>query len=213
MVGPDLAAYTVNDMDCNKLYICKIENGRETKLTDTCGNSFAVSGQTVCYYDLKDRMINLENIETGTCTEIEYAKEPGNISATGKSEFAVVSQTGMFCLIDASDGTVRAIDRKKSDSLMENSPIYCKNGELYYLTEDGEMYRKSIKNGRTKKVLDLNDIRDSKAYMENGYIESSMFFENCMVVSMTASDEKGEAKGTLLMAFDYKGTMLKKMIL
>ena len=121
-------------------------------------------------------MINLENIETGTCTEIEYAKEPGNISATGKSEFAVVSQTGMFCLIDASDGTVRAIDRKKSDSLMENSPIYHKNGELYYLTEDGEMYRKSIKNGRTKKVLDLNDIRDSKAYMENGYIESRYVF-------------------------------------
>ena len=75
------------------------------------------------------------------------------------------------------------------------------------------MYRKSIKTGRSKKVLDLNDIRDSKAYMEKGYIEGSMFFENCMVISMTASDEKGEAKGTLLMAFDYKGTMLKKMIL
>ena len=117
-IGPDLVAYTVNDMDCNKLYICKIENGRETKLTDTCGNSFAVSGQTVCYYDLKDRMIKLENIETGTCTEIEYAKEPGNITATGKSEFALVSQTGMFCLIDASDEAVRAIDRKESDPLI-----------------------------------------------------------------------------------------------
>ena len=91
-------------------------------------------------------MIKLENIETGTCAEIEYAKEPDNISATGKSEFAVVSQTGMLCLIDASDGTVRAIDRKESDPLMENSPIYRKNGELYYLTEDGEMYRKSIQS-------------------------------------------------------------------
>ena len=40
-----------------------------------------------------------------------------------------------------------------------------------------------------------------------------MFFENSIVVSMTASDENDEAKGTLLMAFDYKGTMLKKMIL
>lgn len=49
--------------------------------------------------------------------------------------------------------------------------------------------------------------------MGNGYIESSMFFENCMVTSMTASDENGEAKGTLLMVFDYKGTVLKKMIL
>ena len=117
-IGPDLVAYTVNDMDCNKLYICKIKNGRETKLTDTCGNSFAVSGQTVCYYDLKDRMIKLENIETGTCTEIEYAKEPGNITATGKSEFTLVSQTGMFCLIDASDEAVRAIDRKESDPLI-----------------------------------------------------------------------------------------------
>ncbi len=213
MVGPDLVAYTVNDMDCNKLYICKIANGRETKLTDTCGSSFAVSGQTVCYYDLEDRMIKLENVETGTCTEIEYAKEPSNISATGKSEFAVVSQTGMFCLTDASDGAVRTIDCKEPGTLIENSQIYRKNGELYYLTEDGEMYRKSIKTGRSKKVLDLNDIRDSKAYMEKGYIEGSMFFENCMVISMTASDEKGEAKGTLLMAFDYKGTMLKKMIL
>lgn len=213
MVGPDLVAYTVNDMDCNKLYICKIENGRETKLTDTCGNSFAVSGQTVCYYDLKDRMIKLENIETGTCAEIKYAREPGNISATGKSGFAVVSQTGMFCLIDASDGTVRAIDRKEPDPLMENSQIYRKNGELYYLTEAGEVYRKSIKNGQSEKVTDLNGIRDSKAYMENGYIESSMFFENCMVISMTASDEKGEAKGTLLMAFDYKGTVLKRIFL
>lgn len=212
-IGPDLAAYTVTDMDCNKLYICKIKNGRETKLTDTCGSSFAVSGQTVCYYDLKGSMIKLENIETGTCAEIEYAKEPDNISATGKSEFAVVSQTGMFCLIDASDGTVRAIDRKEPEPLMETSPIYRKNGDLYYLTENGEVYRKSIKNGRSKKVLDLNDIRDSKAYMGNGYIESSMFFENCMVTSMTASDENGEAKGTLLMVFDYKGTVLKKMIL
>ena len=149
--GPDLAAYTVNDMDCNKLYICKIENGRETKLTDTCGSSFAVSGQTVCYYDLKGSMIKLENIETGTCAEIEYAKEPGNISATGKSEFAVVSQTGMFCLIDASDGTVRAIDLKEPGILTENSQIYRKNGDLYYLTENGEVYRKSIKNGRSKK--------------------------------------------------------------
>ena len=212
-IGPDLAAYTVNDMDCNKLYICKIENGRETKLADTCGSSFAVSGQTVCYYDLKGRMIKLENIETETFVEIEYAKEPGNISTTGKSEFAVVSQTGMFCLTDASDGTVRAIDRKEPEPLMENSPICRKNRDLYYLTENGEVYRKSIKNGRSKKVLDLNDIRDSKAYMENGYIESSMFFENCMVISMTASDEKGEAKGTLLMAFDYKGTVLKRIFL
>ena len=213
MVGLDIAAYTVNDMDCNKLYICKIKNGRETKLTDTCGSSFTVSGQTVCYYDLKERMIKLENIETGTCAEIEYAKEPGNISATGKSGFAVVSQTGMFCLIDASDGTVRAIDRKEPGTLTENSQIYRKNGDLYYLIENGEVYRKSIKNGRSKKVLELSDICDSKAYMENGYIESSMFFENSIVVSMTASDENDEAKGTLLMAFDYKGTMLKKMIL
>lgn len=212
-VGKGFVAYTVSDMGKNKLYIVTNAKEHNIKISDTCGDDFAVNESNICYYDLEEHRITIKNIETNAMYEAYYANEPDNISAIGKSGFAVVSSKGDFSIIDSSIKYIRDIKHSAPDKLEEGSQIYFKNGELYYITENGEICRKSIETGHPETIIDLNDIDSARKYIENGYIEDNMFYKKRIIISMTGLDERGEVKNTLLLSFDYHGNLVKQIII
>ncbi|MGN1155259.1 MAG: hypothetical protein ACI4TK_03705 [Agathobacter sp.] len=145
--------------------------------------------------------------------EVDYANEPDHISAIGESGFAVVSPEGVFSIIDSSIEEIKVVKYSEPDRLEENSQMYCKNGQLYYLTENGKIRRKSVKTGHQETVIDFNNINQANGYIDSGYIENNIFYENNIIISMTALDERGVVKDTLLMSFDYQGNLIEQIIL
>lgn len=211
--GTDFVAYTVSDIDKNKLYMVKNDEERSIKISDTCGDSFAINESNICYYDLNECRIKIKNVDTGSMYEVDYANEPEHISAIGESGFAVVSPEGVFSIIDSSIEEIKVVKYSEPDRLEEDSQMYCKNGELYYLTENGKIRRKSVKTGHQETVVDLNNINQAKGYIDSGYIENNIFYENNIIISMTALNERGVVKDTLLMSFDYQGNLIEQIIL
>lgn len=212
-ISSGIIAYTETDIDSNKLYISREHNDHDIKISDNCGDSFAVNGSSICYYDLKEPKLMIKDIETGIIHKSDRVKDPCNISAIGESGFAVVSADGTFCITDQQFEDLRVIKYKETNGIEEDSQIYYRNGNLYYITENGCVQCKSTRTGHQATVIDLSDTDLANEYLERGYIENDEFFDDMIVISMTASDEEGTVRGTLVMAFDYDGTLIEKCIL